>query len=86
MAVVINETDYQEEKAKQVLALANRDKKIAQLQGDLDELTDAILENAPECMDGDAAAVSIAIDYVRSLEGVGQGAFAGHRDECNCFA
>lgn len=85
MAVMINETTYREEQAKQALALANRDKRIEQLQRDLDELTDAVLENAPLCMDGDEAAVSLAIKYVRSLEAVGQGAFAGHRDECTCF-
>jgi len=67
------------------LALVNREKKIQQLQADLDELTDAILENAPECMDGDQAAVSLAIEYVRSLEGDG-GGLNGHRDECTCFS
>lgn len=44
---------------------------------------DEILKHAPECMDADAAAEYIAIDYVRSLEG-GTG-MNGHRSECNCF-
>jgi hypothetical protein len=85
MAVVINESDYREEQAKQALALANRDKRIEQLQRDLDELTDAVLQYAPECMDGDEAAYSLAIKYVRSLEGDG-GGLNGHRDDCTCFS
>lgn len=44
-----------------------------------------VLQGAPECMDGDASGESIALDYVRSLEGLG-GGMSGHREECGCWS
>jgi hypothetical protein len=48
---------------------------VAYLQAELSSLRDLhnefvndILERAPRCWDGDAAAVSIAVHYVRGLE------------------
>lgn len=57
----------------------------ADLQDRLDELVNGILNLAPECWDGDAAAESLALDFVRSLVGELPSTVPGHRDDCNCF-
>ncbi len=49
------------------------------------DFVNKILIGAPECMDDDAAAEVIALDYVASLEGQG-GGMTGHREECRCFS
>lgn len=57
---------------------------LAKVEQDHTEFVNDVLANAPECMDGDAAGESIALDYVRSLEGEG-GGMTGHREDCNCW-
>lgn len=63
-------------------ALANREMRISQLQGQLDELAGEITRNAPECWT-DSDDVTTAVAYVRSLE---DGTPAGHAPACNCFS
>jgi hypothetical protein len=57
---------------------------ISKIEEEHSEFVNEILKGAPECMDGDASGESIALDYVRSLEGQGSG-MSGHRDDCTCW-
>lgn len=68
------------------LELARHITEKADLQDRLDELVNGILNLAPECWDGDEAAESLALDFVRSLVGELPSSVPGHRDECTCFA
>lgn len=54
-------------------------------QDDHTEFVNQVLSGAPECMDDDASAESIALDYVASLEGQG-GSVTGHREDCGCWS
>lgn len=58
---------------------------LSEQENDHSTFVNDILHGAPECMDGDAAAEAIALDYVRSLEGEG-GGMTGHRADCGCWS
>ena len=71
--------------------LAERDKTITYLRGQVteaekiqNETVDEILNLAPECWDGDEAACSLAINFVKSLTS-NTTEMTGHRDGCNCW-
>lgn len=70
--------------ARLQLVIDGLNQKIRELEDDHQTFVNEVLQFAPECMDGDASGESIAIDYVRSLEGEG-GGMTGHREDCNCF-
>jgi len=59
-------------------------KELGEAQDLLNETISEILNQAPECWDGDAFAGQIAIDFVNSLIN-GTTSTPGHRDDCTCF-
>lgn len=62
-----------------------RDRLAAELQSRLDDLTESILNLAPECWDGDESAEWLAVEFVKSLIGDRPSDYAGHRCDGVCF-
>jgi hypothetical protein len=82
--LVAENHNLKNELGDQMGTIAYLRKELGEAQDLLNETINEILNQAPECWDGDAFAGQIAIDFVNSLVN-GTTSMPGHRDDCTCF-